>query len=237
MILFVKNGKSVEMSNIGVVKYKHVGCIDLKDLKKIDIKDIVDEGRQVQIYPHNGGIINQVYTHDDRSLYLLYTVAGYGRSSLTLLNMDSVKKNILPSKIYNSQNYGIEQFTKHKNNIFVYSGNCLERLNLDLYIAKTVNIGYDISFLSANDAHVYMYRNKKLYIYQNDLKPLNQVGQSNNSTGAFYFPTDIKQFESHKGMYYWLNNTNLQILREEDGQLVKSVSVTTNNFIIDSNDK
>ncbi len=52
----------------------------------------------------------------------------------------------------------------------------------------------------------------------------------------FYFPTDIKQFESHKGMYYWLNNTTLQILREDDGQLIKSVAVTANNFILDSTD-
>ncbi len=65
---------------------------------------------------------------------------------------------------------------------------------------------------------------------------LKQVGQSNNPTGAFYFPTGIKQFESHKDMYYWLNNTNLQILREDDGLLVESVAVTTNSFIIDSND-
>jgi len=38
-------------------------------------------------------------------------------------------------------------------------------------------------------------------------------------------------------MYYWLNNTNLQILREDNGQLVKSVAVTASNFIIDSSDK
>jgi hypothetical protein len=50
-------------------------------------------------------------------------------------------------------------------------------------------------------------------------------------------PTGINQFESHKGMYYWLNNTNLQILREDNGQLVKSVAVTANNFIIDPTGK
>jgi len=89
-------------------------------------------------------------------------------------------------------------------------------------------------FLSANDAHVYAYNNNQLYIYNNELVFVKQVGQSNNPTDAFYFPTD--QFESHKGMYYWLNNTNLQILREDDGHLVESVAVTANNFIIDSCD-
>jgi len=83
---------------------------------------------------------------------------------------------------------------------------------------------------------MYTYFNNQLYIYNNELQFLKQVGQSNNPTGAFYLPTDIKQFESHKGMYYWLNNTNLQILREDDGQLVKSVAITASNFIIDCSD-
>ncbi len=53
---------------------------------------------------------------------------------------------------------------------------------------------------------------------------------------AFYLLADIKQFESHKGMCYWLNNAKLQILREDNGRLVESVAVTANNFIIDSSD-
>jgi len=73
--------------------------------------------------------------------------------------------------------------------------------------------------------------------YNNEQQLLKHVGQSNNPTGAFYLPTGIKQFESHKGLYFWLNNNNLQILREYNGQLVKSVAVTANNFIIDSTDK
>jgi hypothetical protein len=65
---------------------------------------------------------------------------------------------------------------------------------------------------------------------------LKQVGQTYNPTGAFYLPFGIKQFESHKGMYYWLYDTNLHILREDNGKFVKSVAVTANNFIIDSID-
>jgi len=229
MILFVKNEKSVEKSAIGFVKYEYVGRIDLKDLKHVEIKDIVDEGRQVQVYPHN-----------DRTYCLLFVSSR--ESVLTRVIIDSDKNVITPSETitFHNTSYPVLQFKKHKNNIIGYyncnRSYCITKLNLDISVAKYVDIGYKTSFLSANDDHVYAYCNKKLYIYQNDLKSLNQVGQSNNSTGAFYLPTDIKQFESHKGMYYWLNNTNLQILREEDGQLVKSVSVTTNNFIIDSND-
>jgi len=228
IILFVKNDKSVEMGNIGVVKYRHVASLDLEDLKHIDIKDIVNGGKRVQVYPQ-----------DDRTYCLLFVDSTW--SVLTRVIMDSDKKIISPTKTFtsNSTSYPIYPFVKHKNNIFVnnFSGSYfLVKLNLDLSVVKSINIGNNISFLSANDAHVYTYYLNQLYVYNNELQLLKQVGQSNNPKGAFYLPTDIKQFESYKGMYYWLNNTNLQILREDDGQLVKSVAVTANNFIIDCSD-
>ena len=52
----------------------------------------------------------------------------------------------------------------------------------------------------------------------------------------FYFPSEINEFEWHKGKYYWLDETRLQILREYNGQLVKSVAVKANNFTFDSSD-
>ncbi len=220
------------MTNIGVVKYKNVGSIDLKDLKQIDIKDIVIGGYNVQVYPH-----------DDRTYCLLFVDVNYNYI-LTRVIMDSETNIISPSITINSYNtsYPIYRFKKYKNSIFVnyYNNNChlsLSKLNIDLSIVNTVNINYCTPFLSANDAHVYTYYNNQLFIYNNELQFLKKVGQSNDTTGAFYLPTNnIKQFESHKGMYYWLNNTNLQILREDNGQLVKSVAVNANNFIIDSSD-
>ena len=231
MILFVKNEKSVEMSNIGVVKYKNVGSIDFKDLKQIDIKDIVIGGYNVQVYPH-----------DDRTYCLLFVDVNYNYI-LTRVIMDSDKKIILPSKTFNTNHTSrpIYHFKKHKNSIFSNSYNnngCLSLLkfNLDLSVVKSLNIGTRIAFLSSNDTHVYAYYNNQLYIYNNELQLLNQVGQSNNPTGAFYLPTGINQFESHKGMYYWLSFNNLQILREDNGKLVESVAVQAENFLIDSND-
>jgi len=196
----------------------------LKDLKQIDIKDIV-----------NGGSRTQVYPHDDRNYCLLFVDAS--NYILTRVIMDSDKKIISPSKTFSYNNTG---YKKHKNNIFVnylYGNYYMAKLNLDLSVVKSINTGNYLAFLSANDAHVYAFCNNQLYVYNHELQSLKQVGQSNNPTGAFYLPTDIKQFESHKGMYYWLNNTNLQILREDNGQLVKSVAVTASNFIIDSSDK
>ena len=52
----------------------------------------------------------------------------------------------------------------------------------------------------------------------------------------FFIPSVMKKFESHKGRYYWLSETNVQILREDNGELIRSVAVKANNFIIDSRD-
>ena len=101
---------------------------------------------------------------------------------------------------------------------------------------KTVKVSYAASFLSACDTHVYAYNNTQLYIYNYDLVLLKTVGQQNNPTSPFYLPTGIKQFEVNKGKIYWLNNTNLQIVKQDNGELVKSVTVTAKNFIIDFDD-
>ena len=116
----------------------------------------------------------------------------------------------------------------------------ISKLNLDLSVVKTVYTGYNTPFLSTNDAHVYVFQynhfstDYKVNIYNHDLVLQKEVGQTNNPTGTFYFPTGIKQFECNKGRYYWLNNTNLQVLKEDTGKLVKSVKIAADNFTIDS---
>ena len=50
----------------------------------------------------------------------------------------------------------------------------------------------------------------------------------------FYIPSVIKQFESRNGKYFWLNNTNLQILNETDGKLIKSIEIESDKFLFDS---
>jgi len=100
MILFVKNDKSVEMSNIGIVKYGNVGSINLKDLKQIDITDIVNGGKRVQVYPQ-----------DDRNYCLLFVARNY---ILARVIMDSDKKIISPSMTFsfNCASFPISQFKK-----------------------------------------------------------------------------------------------------------------------------
>ena len=103
MFLFVKNEKAVEMSNIGVVKFKNVE-IDLDEFWQIDITNIVVEGCDIE-----------VYSQKDGTFYLLYTNAYF--TGLTQVHIDKYKKVISPSTTYSG--YYINQFNKHKNNIYV----------------------------------------------------------------------------------------------------------------------
>ena len=103
-------------------------------------------------------------------------------------------------------------------------------------VVKTAYVSYQTPLLSASDTYVYSYYNNQLYIYNSELVLLKQVGQQNNPTDAFYLSTLIKQFEINNGKIYWLNSTKLQILKEDTGEPIKSVSVTADNFAIDSDD-
>ena len=48
--------------------------------------------------------------------------------------------------------------------------------------------------------------------------------------------SNLNKVHSNKGKYYWLSDIKLQILKEDNGELVKSVAVKANNFIINSSD-
>ena len=61
-----------------------------------------------------------------------------------------------------------------------------------------------------------------------------QAYQSTDSRYPFYFPSDIKQFECADDKFIWLNETKLQILNEKSGKAIKSIDVTADKFILDS---
>jgi len=221
IILFVKNEKAVEMSNIGAIKYESVEGAELKDLKKIDISDIVNGGYCVQVYPQIEKTFCLIFINNDEC-------------GLTQVTIDENENIISPLRKFSNNGFYICLFRKHKDDIYFHDGSYrISKLNRKLSVVKTVNSGYDTSFLSVNDNNVYTFSNH-LLIYNRNLVFLKQVGQSINPTGAFFLPIGIKQFESHKGKYYWLNETKLQILREDNGQLVNSVTINADSFIIDS---
>ena len=103
-------------------------------------------------------------------------------------------------------------------------------------VAKSVNVNYNTWCLSATHTHVYAYYFHQLCVYDYELVLIKQVGQQNNPTGPFYFLTGIKQLEVNKGKIYFLNCRNLQILKEDSGELVKSVAVDADNITFDSED-
>ena len=61
--------------------------------------------------------------------------------------------------------------------------------------------------------------------------------QSATSEKPFYFPANVKQFECVDGKLIWLNATQLQILNEKTGDLIRSVKVVADKFILNSKNK
>ena len=53
----------------------------------------------------------------------------------------------------------------------------------------------------------------------------------------FYFPTNVKQLECVDGKLIWLNATKLQILNEKTGELIKSIQLVADKFIVNSKNK
>ena len=58
--------------------------------------------------------------------------------------------------------------------------------------------------------------------------------ESTDSDKPFYFPSDIKQFECADGKFIWLNNTKVRILNEKSGEVIKTIDVTADKFILNS---
>jgi len=232
-ILFDKKQNAVEKGNIGLVKFKSVGNFDLNEFKKIDMNTIMNGGYSVQVYPLNDG-----------SFYLLYCQSdGNDFCQITIDKDKNIISPLKTSNIYSNSGYKCSNYfyKKFNDNVFAcyycrYSSYSLSKLNLDLSVVKTVNIGYQTQYISATSTHVYYYYNNQLYLYNHDLVFLRNVGLQNNPTGAFYLPPGFKQFEINKGKIYFLSNASLQILKEDTGVLVKSVGITAENFIIDSDD-
>jgi len=221
MIIFEKNKRAFEMGNIGVVKFKSTGGYDLNEFKKINI---LNGGHRVQVYP--------LY---DGTFYLLCT--NNSNNVLNQITIDKEHKIISPFKKFNC-GY-IFTFKKRKEKIFILYNNSngyreLSILNLDFSIFRAVDSSYSASCLSASDTHVYTYYNKQLYMHKYDLILLKQVGQQTDPNRPFYLPPEIKQFEINRGKIYLLSNISLQILKEDNGKLAKTVEIAANDFIIDS---
>jgi hypothetical protein len=231
-IYFEKNKEPLEMGNIGLVNFKCLDSYDLKKFREIDIKDIINGvTNDVQVYPQDGGYFYLLYIDYDEQL--------------TRVVIDKNKKKISESKKYECV---CKSFKKYKDSVYAYIDNkpvyyfddginvqydyAISKLNLDMLNICRIDAGFsDYLRLSANEAHLYNYNNKLLYIYSRDLASIKQVGQSDDPEGAFYLPQYVKQFECNKGKYYWLNATNLQILKEDTGELVRSVEVKADNFV------
>ena len=89
---------------------------------------------------------------------------------------------------------------------------------------------------SISETYIYCFADSTLRIYNKEFAFIKVIGQNTIPTGAFYIPADITQFECKNGKYFLLNKTNFQILGENNGELIKTIQLTADNFVFDSKD-
>ena len=98
-------------------------------------------------------------------------------------------------------------------------------LNLDLSIKQQVDLD-DVKprGVSANDTFIYVLCENKLAFYTKDhLEFVKSVDLAKTSTDPFYINSrEIEKFSARNGMIYW-SDCNVNILKEETGELVKSI--------------
>jgi len=92
--------------------------------------------------------------------------------------------------------------------------------------------------VGVNDTYIYCISDrttkKPLYIYSWRLERITSLGQRDSPKRCFYFPSDIKQIDNRDGKYFWLNQVSFNIVNELNGQIVNSIKLNANKFVIDS---
>ena len=172
MIDFVKNVNGVDMSNIGVIRFKSVGSIDLSLLEQIDISDII---------PNNAKSF-KVYCQGDGSFHVLFTDSN---CYLNQIVFDKNKKIISQQK-QNDTRFQVYYFNKTKDFIVasgVYSYYCLIKFDLNLLLLEQSDNQqfHRFTIVSADDKHIYAFRNSKLKKYNTELSLIKEIGQNSES--------------------------------------------------------
>ena len=90
--------------------------------------------------------------------------------------------------------------------------------------------------VGVNDSYIYCISDritkKPLYIYSWKLERITTLGQRDSPKRCFYFPSDIKQIDNRDGKYFWLNPVCFNIMNELNGQIVNSIEIKANKFVI-----
>ena len=108
--------------------------------------------------------------------------------------------------------------------------------NLQDILSGKTNVK-ESSLLCMNEENVYclLMEQHKILIQSRIDKNIQRLKyESTDPDEPFYFPSDIKQFECANGKFIWLNKTKLQILNEKSGEVIKSIDLTADKFVLDS---
>lgn len=234
---YVENFNKINENILGPLKKSHAKIaretISFKDLKRNKIANLLTDLNKSSPYPYPISI----EFLENGSYFIVYQNKSYDLKYFTLAKEKSIEKKL--------KHAGSSIIKKHKNLIafnFYFNGKSfLKILNQDLQRVKQINtneaFGYNLILIGVNETNIFCTTNQSnqpLYILNWQLQLVNTIGQRDKSDDRFYFPSDIKQLEKRNGKFFWLNDTNLNILDGLTGVILKSIKISAAKFDFDS---
>ncbi len=216
---FIKNKKKITENVLGRFGYENMICLD--DLNKRKLKNLIfscEKSSKCSI---------AIDMLDNGTYFIAYQNTN---STLVFFTLNDEEKS--QEKIF--KNTSILNVKRNKNQIalnYVLNGNnCVAIIDHQLniiynnFIVKKVLRGANESFLffiadnddKMNSASLSLI-NQPLHLYNWKNEFVNTIGQRNSINDPFYFTTNIKQMNLFNGKYICLNETQLNILDEQNG--------------------
>jgi len=216
------------MPGLGQIRHQSLNFCRLDDFECLDISGRVCRAKKIE-----------VLARVDNSFEVFFI--DYCNRAVERLTFDKQSSQVVGSDSVRKENYlclrridetaVLTQYTDESEDSY------LELLSAsDLSVVELLRIDYDPLFISSCDRFVYSFGNAKLNIFDRQLKLIKSIGQRAWPSRPFYFPANIRQFECNNGRYFVLTRTHLRIMREDSGELIRSIEVAANNFIVNSRD-
>jgi len=141
--------------------------------------------------------------------------------------------NLVKCKNYIALSYFSEQ---NQNSICILDQNLniIDKISFqDSLFGGTVLVG-------ANDSYLFVNINRssksfiKVYDYKLNKVKLTHPFQSTVSTNPYYIPANVKQLNSRDGKCIWINSSQITILNENTGEVIKTIQIAGEKFELDS---
>lgn len=232
-LIYEKNVNKINELILGSFKLQGFQAVE-QNLQKIDLSGLLSDLNkkshdQIEIESLENGQFFIVYRTVQKYLkYVIFTKDKTVEKSL----IDS-EKLLSILKVKRHQNLMCLNY--HRND------NAFNKLRIiDENLNNIREIDYSENFLlkGVNESFIYCLSRKPtsqpLFIYNWELQFVKCIGQRTKPSEPFYFPSNIKQIENRNGKYFWLNDDFLNIVDEVNGNIIKTIKISSNKFVFDS---